>query len=53
YDNANEGNNDIRVEKIPGSVEFYKVPYPTLYASERDNKDVKLFNCIQKGHQNS
>ncbi|RYR46576.1 hypothetical protein Ahy_A07g032313 isoform B [Arachis hypogaea] len=25
----------------------YKVPYPTLYASESQNKDAKLFNCIQ------
>ncbi|KAF9626562.1 hypothetical protein IFM89_035447, partial [Coptis chinensis] len=32
---------------------FYKVPYPTLYASECDNKDAELFNCVQKGHQNS
>ncbi|KAL1348598.1 uncharacterized protein LOC107458039 [Arachis duranensis] len=31
----------------------YKVPYPTLYASESQNKDAKLFNCIQRGHQNS
>ncbi|XP_052196213.1 uncharacterized protein LOC127803777 [Diospyros lotus] len=31
----------------------YKVPYPTLYASESENKDAKLFNCIQRGHQNS
>ncbi|KAG6403331.1 hypothetical protein SASPL_135548 [Salvia splendens] len=25
----------------------YNVSYPTLYASEADNKDAKLFNCIQ------
>ncbi|XP_052107473.1 uncharacterized protein LOC107458006 [Arachis duranensis] len=31
----------------------YKVPYPTLYASESQNKYAKLFNCIQRGHQNS
>ncbi|KAJ7960019.1 Microsomal glutathione S-transferase 3 [Quillaja saponaria] len=31
----------------------YKVPYPTLYASESENKEAKLFNCIQRGHQNS
>ncbi|XP_061347942.1 uncharacterized protein LOC133293383 isoform X1 [Gastrolobium bilobum] len=31
----------------------YKVFYPTLYASESENKDAKLFNCIQRGHQNS
>ncbi|KAG0480248.1 hypothetical protein HPP92_011106 [Vanilla planifolia] len=31
----------------------YKVPYPTLYALESENKDAKLFNCVQRGHQNS
>ncbi|KAG2546502.1 microsomal glutathione S-transferase 3-like [Panicum virgatum] len=31
----------------------YKVPYPTMYAVESENKDAKLFNCIQRGHQNS
>ncbi|KAK8717678.1 hypothetical protein V6N13_044936 [Hibiscus sabdariffa] len=31
----------------------YKVFYPTLYALESDNKDAKLFNCVQRGHQNS
>ncbi|XP_027333126.1 microsomal glutathione S-transferase 3 [Abrus precatorius] len=31
----------------------YKVYYPTLYASESENKDAKLFNCVQRGHQNS
>ncbi|XP_078155411.1 uncharacterized protein LOC144551342 [Carex rostrata] len=31
----------------------YKVPYPTLYATESENKDAKLFNCVQRGHQNS
>ncbi|KAH7557011.1 hypothetical protein JRO89_XS11G0027900 [Xanthoceras sorbifolium] len=31
----------------------YKVPYPTLYAMESENKNAKLFNCIQRGHQNS
>jgi len=25
----------------------YKVFYPTLYASESENKDAKLFNCVQ------
>ncbi|KAK8970753.1 hypothetical protein KSP40_PGU021354 [Platanthera guangdongensis] len=25
----------------------YKVPYPALYAVESENKDAKLFNCIQ------
>lgn len=31
----------------------YNVPYPTLYASESENKEANLFNCIQRGHQNS
>ncbi|GAB2287485.1 hypothetical protein Dimus_021861 [Dionaea muscipula] len=31
----------------------YKVYYPTMYASESENKDAKLFNCVQRGHQNS
>ncbi|KAF7134800.1 hypothetical protein RHSIM_Rhsim08G0023100 [Rhododendron simsii] len=31
----------------------YNVHYPTLYASESENKDAKLFNCVQRGHQNS
>ncbi|KAK1287345.1 hypothetical protein QJS10_CPB19g01458 [Acorus calamus] len=31
----------------------YKVPYPTMYAVESENKEAKLFNCIQRGHQNS
>ncbi|KAL9247963.1 hypothetical protein vseg_021332 [Gypsophila vaccaria] len=31
----------------------YKVDYPTLYATESENKDAKLFNCVQRGHQNS
>ncbi|KAI4307721.1 hypothetical protein L6164_030878 [Bauhinia variegata] len=31
----------------------YNVPYPILYASESENKDAKLFNCVQRGHQNS
>lgn len=29
------------------SVDRYKVPYPTLYAVESENKDAKLFNCVQ------
>ncbi|XP_074573708.1 uncharacterized protein LOC141830119 [Curcuma longa] len=31
----------------------YNVPYPALYAIESENKDAKLFNCVQRGHQNS
>ena len=25
----------------------YKVSYPTMYAIESENKDAKLFNCVQ------
>lgn len=31
----------------------YKVFYPTMYALESENKDAKVFNCVQRGHQNS
>ncbi|KAM0022018.1 putative glutathione transferase [Helianthus debilis subsp. tardiflorus] len=31
----------------------YNVMYPALYATEADTEDYKLFNCIQRGHQNS
>ncbi|KAL8132766.1 hypothetical protein AgCh_008303 [Apium graveolens] len=31
----------------------YNVTYPAMYASESENKDANLFNCIQRGHQNS
>jgi glutathione S-transferase len=27
----------------------YKVFYPTMYAIESENKDAKLFNCVQVG----
>ncbi|BFG25537.1 hypothetical protein CerSpe_118110 [Prunus speciosa] len=39
--------------KVGKARKMYKVPYPTLYASESDNKDAKVFNCVQRGHQNS
>ncbi|CAL9138807.1 unnamed protein product, partial [Musa acuminata var. zebrina] len=35
------------------AVSRYKVFYPTLYAIKSENKDAKLFNCVQRGHQNS
>eukprot|EP01018_Ginkgo_biloba_P013625 Gb_08386 [translate_table: standard] len=31
----------------------YNVPYPALYAIESENKDAVVFNCVQRGHQNS
>ncbi|XP_076916038.1 uncharacterized protein LOC143575596 [Bidens hawaiensis] len=31
----------------------YNVLYPKLYATEQDTKDHQIFNCIQRGHQNS
>ena len=31
----------------------YKVSYPTMYALESENKEAKVFNCVQRGHQNS
>ncbi|XP_076928966.1 uncharacterized protein LOC143593130 [Bidens hawaiensis] len=31
----------------------YNLLYPKLYATEQDTKDHQIFNCIQRGHQNS
>jgi hypothetical protein len=31
----------------------YKVFYPTMYALESENSQAKLFNCVQRGHQNN
>ncbi|KAL5721928.1 glutathione transferase [Ranunculus cassubicifolius] len=31
----------------------YNVPYPTLYALESENHEAMLFNCVQRGHQNT
>ncbi|KAL0742156.1 hypothetical protein Bca4012_083669 [Brassica carinata] len=39
--------------QVGGARKRYKVPYPTLYATQSENKDAKLFNCVQRGHQNS
>ncbi|CAN0913887.1 Microsomal glutathione S-transferase 3 [Linum grandiflorum] len=39
--------------KVGQARKKYKVPYPTLYAIESENKQAKLFNCVQRGHQNS
>ncbi|KAL2641332.1 hypothetical protein R1flu_008919 [Riccia fluitans] len=30
----------------------YNVHYPNLYAVESENKEAKMFNCVQRGHQN-
>ncbi|KAI8540982.1 hypothetical protein RHMOL_Rhmol08G0027400 [Rhododendron molle] len=45
--------NGWMAERVLKARKKYNVQYPTLYASESDNKDAKLFNCIQRGHQNS
>ncbi|KAL6507680.1 hypothetical protein OROGR_023875 [Orobanche gracilis] len=39
--------------QVGGARKKYGVPYPTMYAIESENKDAKLFNCVQRGHQNS
>lgn len=31
----------------------YDVPYPTMYADEEKCPNAKMFNCVQRGHQNS
>ncbi|KAK9909243.1 hypothetical protein WJX75_009377 [Coccomyxa subellipsoidea] len=31
----------------------FNVKYPALYADKTENKDAELFNCVQRGHQNS
>lgn len=30
----------------------YGVRLPNLYALESENKDARVFNCVQRGHQN-
>ncbi|CAM6097234.1 unnamed protein product [Calypogeia fissa] len=37
---------------VVGARKKYGVHYPTLYALETDNKEAKIFNCVQRGHQN-
>ncbi|KAI8540981.1 hypothetical protein RHMOL_Rhmol08G0027400 [Rhododendron molle] len=39
--------NGWMAERVLKARKKYNVQYPTLYASESDNKDAKLFNCIQ------
>ncbi|KAM4124282.1 hypothetical protein ACB094_01G218900 [Castanea mollissima] len=39
--------------KVGRARKRFNVPYPTLYALESENKEAKLFNCVQRGHQNS
>ncbi|KAI4321223.1 hypothetical protein MLD38_034628 [Melastoma candidum] len=43
----------LLLPQTSGCPSRYNVFYPNLYASESDNKDANLFNCIQRGHQNS
>ena len=45
--------NFFMAAKVGMARKKYKVFYPTMYASESDNKDAKVFNCVQRGHQNS
>ncbi|PRQ45463.1 putative glutathione transferase [Rosa chinensis] len=45
--------NFFMAAKVGKARKKYKVFYPTMYASESDNKDAKVFNCVQRGHQNS
>ncbi|KAF3517107.1 hypothetical protein DY000_02058568 [Brassica cretica] len=33
--------------QVGGARKRYKVAYPTLYATESENKDAKLFNCVR------
>ncbi|KAF6171426.1 hypothetical protein GIB67_009567 [Kingdonia uniflora] len=39
--------------KVGKARKKYNVFYPILYALESNNKDAKLFNCVQREHQNS
>ncbi|KAF5177401.1 Microsomal glutathione s-transferase [Thalictrum thalictroides] len=39
--------------KVGSARKKYKVEYPALYAIESENENASLFNCIQRGHQNS
>ncbi|KAL1804665.1 hypothetical protein ACET3Z_027733 [Daucus carota] len=32
---------------------LYKVALPAMYALESENENANLFNCVQRGHQNS
>jgi glutathione S-transferase len=38
--------------KVMAARKQYGVKYPDLYA-DPNNKNAKLFNCVQRGHQNS
>ncbi|CAM0875208.1 unnamed protein product [Alopecurus aequalis] len=38
--------------QVGGARKKYKVPYPNMYAIESENKDAKLFNCVQNSLEN-
>ncbi|CAK9223483.1 unnamed protein product [Sphagnum troendelagicum] len=40
------------LEQVGAARKKYKVFYPTMYAVESENPQAKLFNCVQRAHQN-
>ncbi|CAN0913888.1 Microsomal glutathione S-transferase 3 [Linum grandiflorum] len=45
--------NTFMARKVAAARKKFNVPYPALYAVESENKHAHLFNCVQRGHQNS
>jgi glutathione S-transferase len=39
-------------QKVGRARRRYRVPWPVMYAEESENKDARVFNCVQRGHQN-